>query len=427
MISNTQDQMTQNKAIEILKSGANVFLTGQPGCGKTYTVNKFVEEMKKRSIYPAITASTGIAATHIGGVTIHSWAGLGDLLYDVELGKKITDSQIREIANRRWILWKIRKIKVLIIDEVSMLSGTLLDLVDRICKEAKGRDEPFGGIQIILVGDMFQLPPVTKNGREVDFVYKSQVWKDANLKVCNITERHRQEDDEYFEVLTAMRMGQLETKHLDLLKQRTKIHRDEAVTKLFTHNGDVDHLNFIELGKIEGPSKEYKMTEGGNPNLVKILKKSCLSPEFLELKPGALVMFTRNNPDEGFVNGTLGKVTSFNEFGDPIITLKEGGQIAPTYMEWSIKVDGEVEAWITQMPLRLAWAITVHKSQGMSLDSAIIDLSSSFEYGQGYVALSRVKSLSGLFLDGLNDRALQMHPEIVEKDKEFMEKSKSNE
>jgi len=423
--------MTQNKAIEILKSGANVFLTGQPGCGKTYTINKFVEERERR-YGVAITASTGIAATHIGGVTIHSWAGLGDLLYDIEQGKEISDSKIREIANRRWILWKIRKTSVLVIDEVSMLPGVLLDIVDRICREAKGKeDEPFGGLQVILVGDMFQLPPVTKKGREVDFVYKSKAWKELNLKICNITERHRQEDDNYFEVLTAMRNGQLEQKHLDILKQRTKIEKDEAITKLFTHNGDVDYLNYTELEKLEGKPKEYKMTEGGNPNLVKILKKSCLSPEFLELKEGALVMFTRNNPDEGFVNGTLGKVSGFNQHGEPIISIKIDGeytsQITPTRMEWVIKVDGQVEAWIEQMPLRLAWAITVHKSQGMSLDSAIIDLSSSFEYGQGYVALSRVKSLAGLFLEGLNDKALLMHPEIVEKDKEFMLKSKSNE
>lgn len=426
MISNTQDQMNQTKALEILKSGSNVFLTGQPGCGKTYTINKFIAEMERR-YGVAVTASTGIAATHIGGVTIHSWAGIGDILYDLDQGKEIDDSKIREIANRRWVLWKIRKTSVLVIDEVSMLSGSLLDIVNRICREAKGKDKPFGGLQVILVGDMFQLPPVTKNGREVDFVYKSKSWDELNLKICNITEQHRQDDMDYLEVLTAMRNGSLEKKHLDLLKERTKIERDEAITKLFTHNGDVDCLNDTELQKLEGEPKTYKMTEGGNSNLIKILKKTCLSPEFLNLKKGALVMFTRNNPDEGFVNGTLGEVADFNKYGEPIIRLKGGGEITPSYMEWSIKVDGEVEAWITQIPLRLAWAITVHKSQGMSLDSAIIDLSSSFEYGQGYVALSRVKSLSGLFLEGLNEKALQMHPEIVEKDKEFLEKSRSNE
>lgn len=422
--------MKQSKAIEILKSRANVFLTGQPGCGKTFTVNKFVEECRSRGVYPAITASTGIAATHIGGNTIHSWAAMGDILYDLERGQEISDSQIREIANKPWVLWKVRRTKVLVIDEVSMLSGALLDIVDRICREARESNEPFGGIQVVLVGDLFQLPPVTKKGHDIDFVYKSEVWSKLNLKICNITEQHRQDDMVFLDILTAMRKSSLTSEHIDHLKKRINSFESDGfftTTKLFTHNGDVDYLNMIELDKLEGESKKYKMTDGGNINLVKMLKKNCLSPELLELKVGALVMFTRNNPEEGFVNGTLGQIVKFDKHDKPIVKINDGPEVVPPQMEWAIKKDGEVEAWIRQLPLRLAWAITVHKSQGMSLDSAIIDLSNSFEYGQGYVALSRVRSLSGLFLEGFNEKALQMHPEIVEKDKEFMEKSKSNE
>lgn len=416
--------MTQKKALEILKSGKNVFLTGQPGCGKTYTINMLVEYLNEQGIYPAITASTGIAATHIGGVTIHSWSGIGDLLDDIDQKKEINEVHIELIAEKPWVYHKINRTKVLIIDEVSMLSGATLDVVARVCEAVKGRGRPFGGLQVILVGDLFQLPPVTKGQQEVDFCYKSKIWDELELQICVIDEQHRQEDMVFLELLTAMRNGKVTQLHKDVLEQRTKLKHKMETTKLFTHNADVDSLNTMELRKLPGELKTFGMEEGGLPALVKILKRNCLSPEVLKLKVGALVMFTRNDIDHEFVNGTLGKVVEFNEGGYPVIEVPgERGQIVPKYTEWTVKKDGHVEAWISQLPLRLAWAMTVHKSQGMSLDSAIIDLGRSFEYGQGYVALSRVRSLAGLFLEGLNDHALLMHPEIVEKDKEFVEAS----
>lgn len=421
--------MTQDKAIEILKSGANVFLTGKPGSGKTYTINKFVEECNKKGVYPTITASTGIAATHIGGVTIHSWISFADFMHDMNQGKEISDTQIEATAQKWYIRKKIMRARILIIDEVSMLHGGVLDLVDRVCREVRGnRHGPFGGLQVVLVGDFYQLPPVTKGNLPVDFAFKSKVWDELNLKVCFIHEQHRTEDDDYIEILTAMREGRVEDKHIQQLQTRLKLKEKVYTTKLFTKNMDVDYLNNSELAKLKTDAHSYKMEESGNPNLVKILKRDCLSPENLTLKIGALVMFTRNNPDEGFVNGTLGMVTGFDDNNFPLVTLDDKDRtVTPKQMEWSIKVEGIVEAAIQQVPLKLAWAITVHKSQGMSMDSAIIDLGDCFEYGQGYVALSRVKSLKGLYLEGLNKKTFEMHPEIVEKDKEFMDKSKSNE
>ena len=420
--------MTQDKAIQILKSGANVFLTGKPGCGKTYTINKFVEECNKNKVYPVITASTGIAATHLGGVTIHSWISFMDFMHDINQGKEITNDQIEETASKPWIYKKINRAKILIIDEVSMLHGYVLDLVDRVCREVKGNNKPFGGLQVILVGDFYQLPPVTKGNGPVDFLFKSKVWDELNLQICFIHEQHRTEDDAYLEILTAMREGRVDEKHVEQLFSRLKIKEKVYTTKLFTRNIDVDHLNNKELEKLQSEPKTFNMSESGNPKLVGILKKDCLSPEKLTLKIGALVMFTRNNPDEGFVNGTLGMVTGFDDDGSPLVTLDDKDRtVTPKFMEWNIKVDGIVEASIQQIPLKLAWAITVHKSQGMSMDSAIIDLSDCFEYGQGYVALSRVRSLSGLYLEGLNKKAFKMHPEIILKDKELLEKSKLNE
>lgn len=406
--------MTQSKALQVLKTGANVFLTGQPGSGKTYTINQYVKWLNDNRIVPSITASTGIAATHIGGVTIHSWSGIG-------INEALTDDQIEAIADQRWIRNKVGSAKVLIIDEVSMLPAHVLDLVDRVCRKAKlEKDLPFGGMQVILVGDFFQLPPVAKKGTKASFVFNSDAWKALDLKTCVLHEQHRQEDGVYLEVLTAMRNGALTPTHKKVLDGRIIVDgKGETRTRLFTHNGDVDALNTTELRKLPGDLESFGMEESGVPALIATLKKNCLSPEILKLKQSALVMFTRNNFEDGYVNGTLGQIEGFSN-GLPMVRTQDGDLITPDYQEWSIKEGDRTIAAIRQIPLRLAWAITVHKSQGMSLDSAIIDLGAAFEYGQGYVALSRVRSLKGLFLEGLNDKALEMHPEVIVRDSEFL-------
>lgn len=413
--------MTQEQALTILKTGANVFLTGEPGSGKTHTINLYTEWLRSKDIYPAVTASTGIAATHINGKTIHSWAGIGT-------NKNLTEAQQENIMDRPWIYDPIRKAKVLIIDEISMLEAVTLDdvehIVSRIRIDICDGVSAFGGMQVIFVGDLFQLPPVPSRGEPPPkFCYESEAWKNARPYICYLHEQHRQEDPEFLEALTAMRSGTLTKIHESLLHGSKKNPEQEKfITKLYTHRVKVDSINERDLDRLPGIANRYTMSSSGVAAVVDSLKKGCLSPEILRLKKGALVMFTKNNFDEGYANGTLGEIVDFTENDLPIVKTKNK-KITVRRAEWSIMEENRIVASVSQLPLRLAWAMTVHKSQGMTLDRAVIDLSEAFEFGQGYVALSRVRSLADLSLQGLNTRALEMHPEIVKQDVIFRKES----
>src|SRR3989344_3503558 len=411
--------MTQEEALSILKLGVNVFLTGEPGSGKTHTINRYIEWLRERGVNPSVTASTGIAATHVGGMTIHSWSGIG-------IKKRLTDWDVENIQAREKTALRIIEAKALIIDEISMLDAQTLESVDKVLRTLRRRtlmpEEPFGGLQVIVVGDFFQLPPVSR-GEEVQFAFESDAWKALNPVVCYLSEQHRQEDGEFLELLGAVRRGVVREEHRASLRSRMKQERKVGATRLHTHNAEADQINDESLAKVEGKSHVFHMTTRGARTLVDAIKQNCLSPETLTLKEGAIVMFTRNNFDEGYVNGTLGEVVGFAVNGNPIVKTKSGLRIEAGQGEWSITDGPKILAQVKQIPLSLAWAITVHKSQGMSLDAAVIDLSQAFEYGQGYVALSRVRTLEGLFLEGFNDHALMLHPSITRQDAIFRAKS----
>ncbi len=411
--------MTQSEALTIMKSGANVFLTGEPGSGKTHTVNAYTAWLRERGIEPSVTAATGIAATHVGGKTIHAWSGIGKKEY-------LSHADLDDIANREAVARRIHKATVLIIDEISMLSATTFGMADRVCREVRRTDAPFGGMQVILVGDFFQLPPVTRAGREPNFAYESDTWKELNPLICYLHEQHRQDDDAYLSVLSAIRRGEVEEYHFELLSGRRTSEADAPADapRLYSHNADVDALNAAALRRLPGGAKRYTMSTAGQSALVEGLKRGCLSPELLEVKQGAAVMFTKNDPRGRFVNGTLGTVIGYEPGTNlPIVETRDGAEIVAEPMEWQVEENGKVRASVKQVPLRLAWAITVHKSQGLSMDAAVMDLGRAFEYGQGYVALSRVRRLAGLHLIGMNDRALMVHPMVTSKDEVFRELS----
>ncbi|MBL7045089.1 MAG: helix-turn-helix domain-containing protein, partial [Parcubacteria group bacterium] len=383
-----------------------------------------VNFLKGKGVEVGITASTGIAATHIGGMTIHSWAGIG-------INDEMSESDIRDLSKKKHLGGRFKRTKVLVIDEVSMLHHFRLDMVDKVCKMFKESAEPFGGMQVILVGDFFQLPPISRGSERAHFVHKSNIWNTMGLKVCYLDEQYRHEDDNLLNLLNDIRANNTGEHTLEPLRKRYNKNVDgvEAPTKLYTHNIDVDKINERELGKLPGNNKIFEMKGRGARALQDTLKRSCLAPEYLYLKKNAVVMFVKNNFEKGYVNGTLGKVVDFEfneEYGEdlPVVETLNGERILAEPESWRIEEEGKTKAEIGQIPLRLAWAITVHKSQGMSLDAAEMDLSKAFVEGQGYVALSRVRTLSGLRLMGLNDTALRVNDEILEFDNELLRESK---
>ncbi|MEK7124396.1 MAG: PIF1 family DEAD/DEAH box helicase [Patescibacteria group bacterium] len=410
--------MTQEQALYILNSGKNVYLTGAAGSGKTYVLNKFISALKKKKIGVGVTASTGIAATHLGGITIHSFAGIG-------IGKEATEDHIKYIIGKRHVERRLTLNDVLVIDEISMLDAQRLSLVNRVARAARDKEKPFGGMQVVLCGDFFQLPPIQKEGQAPAlFAYKSPVWQELNMTVCYLTEQYRQGNDELTEVLNAIRTQKID----DKIKNHLNSRRNAQVgpqnnARLYCHNVDVDAENYRELGKIKDKEEHFYMISRGIPAVAASLKNGCLAPEKLTLKKGASVMFVRNNFDKGYINGTLGRVLGFDKEKYPIVADNSGRKFLASPETWKIEENGKKIASITQIPLRLAWAITVHKSQGMTLDSAEIDLSDAFERGMGYVALSRVKSLSGMRLLGFNDISLQVNEDVLAFDTKLQEAS----
>ena len=415
--------MKQATALKLLKAGENVFLTGSAGAGKTYTLNQYINYLKARKVSVAITASTGIAATHMNGMTIHTWAGIG--IKDV-----LTDNDLKNMKERKYLKEHLENAQVLIIDEISMLHAKQLNLVNKVLKYFKESDEPFGGIQIIVAGDFFQLPPVGKKEEQNrdKFCFMSEAWVEAKFRVCYLTEQHRQGNDYLNDILNAIRAQNIQPEHLNALEQTQKQDIGDTFTRLYTHNMDVDSINFKHLNAIEAESRQFEATCDGNDKLIETLKSSVRAPETLSLKKNAKVMFVKNNFDMGYINGSLGEVIGFEEDDEygclPKVKLTDGTVLLVEPETWSVDNEaGKTIASFQQIPLRLAWAITIHKSQGMTLMAAEINLSHTFEKGQGYVALSRLKSLDGLRLLGFNTQALELDSLAIKADRRFQELS----
>ncbi|WP_296202068.1 AAA family ATPase [Psychrobacter sp. UBA3962] len=460
--------MKQATALDILKTGKNVFLTGSAGSGKTYTLNEYIHYLRARRVPVATTASTGIAATHMNGITIHSWSGIG-------IKDELSERDLANLSRKKILKDRLRETAVLIIDEISMLHAKQLNAVNQVLKHMRQSEEPFGGIQLVVAGDFFQLPPVGNRGEtnREKFAFMSEAWLEAGFKICYLSEQHRQNTDEeesnisLDNILNQIRGEEgVSFEAIEALQNTFYQDVDINRTRLFTHNVNVNKINEHELALLNGETVTYNAIAHGDNKLVETLKKSVRTSDELTLKVGAKVMFIKNNNELGVSNGTMGELVGFttikplkssndhsaisddsesddlevettdidNEETDetivaidgeeesestalvstdryPVIKLNNGRQVIAEGEEWVVEDEnGEILASYTQIPLTLAWAITIHKSQGMTLDAAEIDLSKTFELGQGYVALSRLKSLEGLKLLGMNDLSLRLDP-----------------
>lgn len=435
--------MRQTDALRILNAGANVFLTGAPGAGKTYVLNQFVKQARQRGASVAVTASTGIAATHLNGQTIHSWSGVG-------VAQVMTDTLLKQIKTRRGK--RIRATDILVIDEISMMHAWLFDMVDQACRAVRRSPEPFGGLQVVMSGDLFQLPPVSNTRRDRElvapppelvamreryakagrnpngFVTESLVWPELNPIVCYLTEQHRQDTGQLLDVLTDIRQGTVTDTDRQALDTRIGVEPagDDVAISLYPNNRQADALNDSKLAQINEPEHRFEAESSGQVSLIKRLKSTMLAPEILSLKVGAAVMALRNDTNQQYVNGSLGTVVDFvstTEGEYPMVDFENGHTVIMQPAAWEM-MDGEtVLASVKQVPLRCAWAITIHKSQGMTLDRARMDLRRTFAPGMGYVALSRVESMDGLYLDGINERAFLVSPEAVRLDGILRERS----
>ena len=419
--------MTQEQALDILKTGRNVFLTGQAGSGKTYVINQYIEYLHQHKINVAITASTGIAATHIGGSTIHSWSGMG-------IKDNLSQSQMAKLKSRKYLKTRYNQVKVLILDEISMLHRKQFELLDELLKYMKSEPyKPFGGVQIVLSGDFLQLPPVSKDNEPMKYRYSfmSPSWVEAGFLICYLHTQYRQGDNDLMSILNEIRMQDFTQTTYNTLQEKVQQYQpgDELhTTRLYTHNIDVDKVNQQFNTSLTSKEKTYKAKTEGNKAVIEKFENYSLISFQLTIKLGARVMFIKNHQEGKYMNGTVGEVTDFSKEGFPVVTTDNGKEIEAERDQWTVENEkGSVIAKILQVPLRLAWAVTVHKSQGMTLDGAEIDLSKTFEPGQGYVALSRIKSLQGLKLKGINNRALQLDRLAFKADQRFIELSKDAE
>lgn len=402
--------MNQQLALEILLSGESALVTGAAGSGKTYLLNQFIRLAKAEGKFVSVTATTGLAATHLGGTTVHSWSGIG-------IQDFLSDNFAEHMSKGRREI--IENTDVLIIDEISMLHDYRLDMVDDVCRVVrKEPDLPFGGIQVVMSGDFFQLPPVNRrdSGREGGFVTSSRAWAELDPTILYLSEQHRQDDEVLLDILDSIRAGDVRRHHAEKLLERVDIVPSDpsSLTELHTTNVDVDRINEEKLAKLPGDTIIYQAVHTGSANYVENLARSVLAPQNLELKEGALVMAVRNDQSKRYANGSIGQVVDFEPMTNyPVVLFHNGREVTMAPDTWELRDGDKKRASISQIPLRLAYAITVHKSQGMTLDAARIDLRKAFVEGMGYVALSRVRGIDTLYLHGINRLALSVSEQAM--------------
>lgn len=411
----------QKSVIEAIDKGQNILVTGGAGTGKSFLLNYLKRNYGEAGI--AITASTGIAAVNIGGSTIHSFSGIG--LANMPIDQIISNLFGVKFAKIRK---RILRTKILAIDEVSMISANLLEILDQVFRAVKQNDKVMGGMQILLFGDFLQLPPVAKYGddfKNSQFCFHSQSWQELDLKIFNFKEIFRQNDEKFIKILNNLRIGKIDEEDEENLRSRIKANDNNLSirpTILTSHNYKAEQINETELKKIPSQEQVYSAKYFGNDSKIELLKKNCLAQQSLRLKIGVQVMMIKNTyQKDGIINGSLGVVTSFSSKKNyPIVKFTNGVELTISTEEWVIEKFDEntgevvVEAGVTQIPLILSYAITIHKSQGLTLDKISCDLSEIFSPGQAYVALSRARRLEDVFINSIDFKKITADKNSVE-------------
>lgn len=407
----------QKRILNIIESGKNVFVTGMAGTGKTHVINTF-RELYKNKKKIGVTSTTGISAILINGTTLHSFLGIG-------LGKADVATLYSKILKKKFLRDRWCNLDILVIDEVSMLLPELFDKIEELGRMLRQCHKPFGGIQLILTGDMLQLPPVKCD----KFCFEAESWVKCIDETVYLTENLRQNDEVFQKCLSEIRLGSLseENARLILSRENIKLENEHGIipTKICSLNSEVDRINYKELDNLEDDIYEYEMEVDSSiaPYLVDKIKKNCNMNEVLQICVGAQVMLLSNlDIDNGLVNGSRGIVTCFVE-EIPKVRFLNGVEVLIDYHTIDIEENDEIICSITQIPLRVAYAVSAHKIQGHTLDYCDIDFDNFFADGQAYVALSRVRSIDCLSVRNFkahcvkaNHKAIKFYNMLIDHD-----------
>ena len=396
----------QERAYESLNGPGNVFLTGGAGSGKSFLVRYFLKD-KSTKEFPVL-ASTGAAAVLVGGRTFHSFFGLGFL----EGGP---DATIEKAARNREVVRRLKKINGFIVDEVSMLSGVILATAEIICRRVRDSDEPWGGLRVIAVGDFAQLPPVERNSSAKSWAFMHPVWAWSGFRTEYLRTQTRCRDEVYMKILNQVREGKITQEVTDYLNSKIVTGDQEfSGTRLFPRRDQTDRFNLQKLNELKTPLQKFETVYTGNARVVEQLKKVAPVAEVLHLKEMALVMLRQNDPLGRWVNGTTGHVEKITA-GLLKIRLLNGRLAEIEKANFTmLDADGDIVASATNFPVTLAYASTIHKAQGATLDRLWVDLKQLWEPGQAYVALSRISMGSDLWIEAWQPRAIQTDPHVTQ-------------
>lgn len=388
----------QKVALEMLNSGENVFLTGGAGSGKSFVVRQFMRKQNPKEL--PILASTGAAAILVGGRTFHSFFGLGIM----EGGPRET---LKRGLEDMKLMKRLREVEGIIIDEISMIPSAALEVAEQFSRVARESELPWGGMRVIVVGDFAQLPPVTRTGQQREWSFLSPVWEKSGFQIVELTQNQRTYDSHFLQVLADVRQGKTTAQVKEFLDAKIREHDEEdECTRLFPRRDQSEVFNNMKLAQIPEPEVKIPSIYLGQEKLIEALKRNSPVPGELSLKVGAKVLFVQNDPNKRWVNGTKGTVVDIA--ADKITVEKETWRhVTVDKAQFSLQnAEGNTVASVINFPLTLAYATTIHKSQGATLDELWVDLSRLWEPGHAYVALSRLKSSEGLKLLAWNPRSI---------------------